>query len=65
MTDCSATLLRVHLPRHHVLPILLLRPRLGSWSNRHDCGGAFRAVHVLDRLVSGLSPNLRIALIVK
>lgn len=49
--DCCPALLRVHLPGHDVVPVVILRPRSGSWSHPdcvHRCG---RALHVADSLV--------------
>ena len=50
--DCCVALLRVYLPSYHVVPILLLHPRLGSWSHNNSCRGHVRTVYVLDCLVS-------------
>ena len=52
MIDGRAIVFRIHLFGNHVLPLLILRLGLGSWSDRHCCCGNVCTVYVLDRLVS-------------
>lgn len=58
MTDCCVTLRRVYLSGYHVIPLLLLRPGIGSWSDCHGGCCHVCAVHVLDRLVRLFLPKL-------
>ena len=55
MTDCCVIVLGIHLSRHHVIPILLLRLGIGSWSNYHGGRRHVCAIHVLNRMVSRIS----------
>ena len=55
MTDCCVALLGVYMFGYHVIPILLLRLGVGSWSNYHGGRRHVRAIHVLDCMVSRIS----------
>ena len=55
MTDCCVALFGVYLFGYHVIPILLLRLRLGSRSHYHGGCRHVRAIHVLNCMVSRIS----------
>ena len=57
--DCRSALCRVHLPRYHVLPILVLGAWFGSRFDYHRCSSRFGFVHVVDSLVSTTSASAR------
>ena len=50
--DCSIALLRVHLPRDHVVSVVLLRPRPGSRTDLDDRHRRTGALHLSDHMVS-------------
>lgn len=53
--DSGITLCRVYLPRHHVLPVLLLGIGFGPWSH-HDRGRRWlRLIYISDPLVGILA----------
>ena len=57
--DCRSALCRVHLPRYHVLPILVLCTRFGSRSDYHRGRSRFGSVYVVDSLVSTASASAK------
>ena len=62
-TDRGSPLLRVHLPRHHVLSLLIFGSRPCPWNHLDYCSSWIRALHVSHRLVGPIwSENLSCAL---
>lgn len=50
--DCGLAFLRVHLPSHHVVPVVIFHSRSGAGPHPDGCGRRACPVHFSDLLVS-------------
>jgi hypothetical protein len=55
--DRGSAVLRVHLLGHYVLPVFLLRSRIGAGSDLDFCHRGIGPLHLFDHLVSLTSPK--------